>query len=555
MLLAILMVVSLFAACGQEAPATTPDPAAPNTVAPPPSSAPPTPIPDLVDRKFTTTRHITVEIFNRNNDGGTKPEDNMYTDFIKEGMLREHNVDVTFVPIGRWSEVDDINNLLAAGNAPDVCVTYSYPTIQTYAGMGGVLNMEPYLTQYKDQLPNLWNLLGDTNIYYNQDPTYKTIWAIEARLAVNNRINTFVRQDWLTKLNIKAPTTLAEFEAMLVAFKDNASTLLGADADKMVPFSISFDIGWRANNLMISKVPSNISDKELYIHDFDDRQILYPGIKEGIRVLNKWYNMDLIWKDFYLYGSGDPTEDNMMKAGYVGSFMHNWDYPYRNADDGISGNLHKLVGPDAEYIAVDPFESDNGAHRKLIGSTVDRKVFFPATNDEPVASLFYLDFISKLENRMYLQIGDEGVTHKVHPDGTVEILKRDSGDPAIMNSPSNIDYTILINGLDLGDLDKTVKSIALSYPGVDPAVIRVAYDACRKDAFSAPHFNVGTIQSESGMGPPLAAKRDAFLNQAVVAPVDQFDAVFDAGMADYLASGGQAIIDERTAAYEKYFGK
>ena len=31
------------------------------------------------------------------------------------------------------------------------------------------------------------------------------------------------------------------------------------------------------------------------------------------------------------------------------------------------------------------------------------------------------------------------------------------------------------------------------------------------------------------------------------------DAVYDSGLEDYLASGGQAIIDERLAAYEKYF--
>jgi putative aldouronate transport system substrate-binding protein len=51
----------------------------------------------------------------------------------------------------------------------------------------------------------------------------------------------------------------------------------------------------------------------------------------------------------------------------------------------------------------------------------------------------------------------------------------------------------------------------------------------------------------------LTAKRDTFLPQAVAAPVDQFDAVYDAGMEDYLASGGQAIIDERTEAYAKYY--
>ena len=33
--------------------------------------------PGFVDGKFTETRHITVEIYNRNNDGGTDPTNNV----------------------------------------------------------------------------------------------------------------------------------------------------------------------------------------------------------------------------------------------------------------------------------------------------------------------------------------------------------------------------------------------------------------------------------------------------------------------------------------------
>ncbi|NLJ74809.1 MAG: sugar ABC transporter substrate-binding protein, partial [Firmicutes bacterium] len=153
--------------------------------------------PEIVDGRFTKTRKITVEIFDRSNPGGSKPEDNFYTDFIKEGMLRDHNVEVTFVPVPRWTEVEVLNNLLAGGDAPDICVTYDYPTILAYANMGGVLDMAPYLEEYKDLVPDLWDFLGEQNLYWNRDPEKGTVWAIEARLAHDTRINTFVREDWL----------------------------------------------------------------------------------------------------------------------------------------------------------------------------------------------------------------------------------------------------------------------------------------------------------------------------------------------------------------------
>lgn len=506
---------------------------------------------EIVDGRFTQTRYITVEVYDRSNDGGSTPEDNFYTDFIKEGMLRDHNVDVTFVPVGRWTEDSDINNLLAAGTAPDVCVTYNYPAILSYANMGGIVDLAPLLDEYKDMLPNLWDLLTETNLYWNQDPEKGTVWAIEARLNNNQRINTFVREDWLNALGLEEPTTLEEFEAMLYAFKDNAELLLGDDAAMMIPFSVSFDVGWRADHLLTSFVPSDTTDKDFYIYGFDDRHLLYPNYKEGVRKLNEWYNAGLMWNDFALYGPGDKTEDNLMKSGYVGAFIHNWDYPYRDGEEGIHFNLQTGIGEEAAFIAIEPFQNDAGEHRKFLDNPIDRKVFFPYTNDEPLASLLYLDWISTFENRFFLQFGEEGVTHEITEDGAIKTLAT-TGEK-IINSPANIDYTITINGLDVGSPEETSKAIALGYGGVDSRFISKAFAASVNDGYIVPHFSCGEITSEEGMATPLKEKRDALFAQSITASPDKFDEVYDAGMADYLNSGGQLIIDERTAAYERYY--
>jgi len=566
LLLACVMLLTMLAACTVAPISTTPstpktsepstpskttEPSTPSTPSTPSKADPTKAAEPTAAPKAEKPTKITVEIFDRGNAGGSAPEDNYYTDYIKRGMLRDYNVEVTFVPVPRWTEVDVLNNLLAAGDAPDVCVTYSYPTIQTYANMGGVVDMAPYLDSMKPQLNNLWDLLGDTNIYYNRDPVAGTVWAIEALRFINVRIDTFVREDWLKKLSIKEPTSLQEFETMLKAFKDNASTLLGKDASKMVPFSTSYDVGWRANNLLVSFIPASTSDKDWYINGFDDRQLQLPGIKEGIRKLNEWYNAGLMWKDFALYGEGDTTEDNLMKAGYVGSFIHNWDYPYRSAEQGIHYNLQTLVSPDAAYIAVDPFKNDAGKYSKLLYSTVDRKVFFPSTNKEPEASLLYLDWITDFEHRNFLQIGEEGVTHKVLEDGTVQTIA--GRDDKIMNSGNNIDYTITINGLDMGDAVKSSKSLALGYAGVDKRFIEKAYVTGMKDGFVPQNFNVGEIKSEEGMGQALKEKRDNLLAQAIVCKPADFDSIWDSGYKDYLDSGARAIQEERKAAYEKYY--
>ena len=507
---------------------------------------------EIVDGKFTTTRHITVEVYDRGNDGGSDPTNNMYTEYIKKGMLEDHNVEVEFVKVPRWTEVEEINNLLAAQKAPDICVTYSYPTIQTYADMGGVMDLSTLLEENKDLAPNLWGWLQENNIYWDRDPVDGTIWAIEARLATSNRVLTFVRQDWLDALGIAAPTTTEEFEAMLYAFKERASELPVDDASKVVPYSVSYDVGWRAATLIESFLDPNISDREFYINGFDDRKITQNGTKEAVRLLNKWYNDGLMWNNFALYGSGDTTEDDNMKAGYVGVFTHNWDYPFRNGVDSINANLARNVGPDAKYVAIDPFTSSDGSHTKFVPGPVDRKVFFPLTNDEPLACLLYLDWISDPEHIEYLQIGDEGVTHKVLESGAIQTMAA-TGD-AIMNSGMNIDYTITCNGLKLADPEKTQLSKAYNYAEIDPEIVAQADTFAQTDLHFIKNVNVGAIEAEAGIGDTLSSKRDQIFDQAVVAAPDQFDAVWDEFMEDYLSSGGQDIIDERTEKWEEFFG-
>ncbi|MDP3177156.1 MAG: sugar ABC transporter substrate-binding protein, partial [Spirochaetaceae bacterium] len=220
-------------------------------------------------------------------------------------------------------------------------------------------------------------------------------------------------------------------------------------------------------------------------------------------------------------------------------------------DNGIAANLKKLVGPDAAFIAIECFKNDAGAYRKYLSPPVDRKIFFPATNKEPVASLLYLDWISALENRKFLQIGEPGVTHEPQADGSVKTIAAKG--EKIMNSGFNLDYTITINGLDLGKQDLNAKSLAMGYAGVDKRFIEKSYATQRNQSRITANFNVGAIQSEEGMGPVEKEKRDNLLVQAIVAKPDQFDSVWDKGFKDLLNSGVQAIIDERRAKYDVFF--
>ena len=512
----------------------------------------------FVDGKFTETRKITVEIYNRNNDGGTDPTNNVWTEYLKKGMLEKYNVEVEYVSVGRWTETDDIAQLMADKQAPDISYTYGANTIISYANMvdengnPGVINLAPYLEEYKDYVGNVISLLGgEDNLYYDKDPATGAVWMIEGVRADTSRITTFIRKDWLDKLGLGLPTTEEEFYNALVAFRDNAETLLGENADKMIPYTTSTDIGWRNDLMSISKVAEDIDDATLFVYGYDDRHLLVPGYKEGIRVLNKWYNEGLVWKDFGLYNDSTVEDDNM-KAGYVGAFMHNWDYPFRNGEDCINLNLQRNVGPDAMFVPIDCFQNDAGITRKYMGAAVgsDRKIFLPSTNKEPLASLLYIDFISSPETIKYLQTGEEGVNFTMTEDGAYQILPA-TGD-WVKNSGNNIDYTMTCNGLYLGEA--TGATTALSYPGIPAEIVIQANEFGKNNGRYPAHYNVGTIESETEVGTSLTEKRDELLTKAVTASIEDFDSVYDSNMEDYMNMGGQEIIEERIEKLQEVYG-
>jgi putative aldouronate transport system substrate-binding protein len=542
--------------------------------------------------RFKETRTIKVQLFDRTRDDGrTDPANCYWTKWLQFSALRDLNINVEYQIFPRWGEENEISVTLASGSAPDIMYTYNYDAIQIYAeDMSGILDMDPFVTDLAFLAPNLWELLGPELIYFNRNPITGTIWAIEGIIQSSVRINTFVREDWLARIDFPEPTNAAEFEAMLYAFRDSAELLLGADADKIIPLSVGADVGWRADHLLASFVPNSFTDKERYIYGYDDRMFLFPGIKEGVRLLNTWYNAGLMWSDFHLYGGrGDTTEDSLKKSGVVGSFISNWDLPYRGDANGVQGMMRQALNDEsAGYKAIGAFQNDEGLYKKFMPANNDRKICFPHTNSEPEASLIYLDYISSEYVRSYLGTGVENINFEFVRDGDGEVIAVRKLDPTvealrdnifesapgiindrtgtnvwtwaelIVNSPQNIDYLMTFNtnsNLWFQNDAIAAASQAYSFPEATEEQIRRAFHFTTLDARMGINVQAGRIEAETIVGGRhLNDKRDTTLVSAVRAAPGDFDRVFDSGMADYLASGGQEIIDERMAAWVAMYG-
>jgi putative aldouronate transport system substrate-binding protein len=484
---------------------------------------------------------ITVEVFDRGTDGGkTNPTDNYWAKWIQEKVLADENIEVTFVPVPRSDETTMLNNLMASATAPDLCYTYSGDLITLYRDQGGLTELSPYIPAMKD----LDTLLGEDKalpgrrmIERNKDLTDNTVHSIVARRMNVAMVTTFIRKDWLDKLGLGVPTTRDEWYNALKAFKDNASKL-GTD---VIPFTMTTDIRWRASTLVDSFLDPNITEKDRWINSPIGRNVMLPGAKEGYRFLNKMYLEGLIDPEFYLY-QDDVKNEELIKAGRVGSFIHNWDQAYRNSpswQDGLKQNV-----PDGEYIAIDPFVNAAGKTYKGKYDAAGINIFIPATAKDPEAVTRYLNWLAKPEVYKFLQFGEEGKNHKI-VNGLPATIPADG--PTIQNSGNNLDYTMPMNGIWLGDEETTAKALANGY-ACEPKYIVEAYNTAMKDAEAG--LVVPVILTAAGpYTEDLTKKCNDGGSNAVRAPEGQFDKVWDAFIADFRASGADEIIAERAAKF------
>jgi len=489
---------------------------------------------------------ITVEVFDRGTDGGkTNAANNAWTDWIKKKVLKDENIDVTFIPIPRNEETQALNNMMAAASSPDICYTYDADLINHFGEMGGVVDLAPYvdtlLKDYDAFLGQDPSMPGERLIYRNRDRETGKMYMIPGRYMYTASQNLFIRKDWLDKLGLPLPTTKEEFYNTLVTFKEKDPG--GVGKDRVIPFTMTQDVRWTAGIIVDPFIDPNLSIKERWINTVIDRYILLPGYKEGYRFLNKMYNAGLIDRDFPLYNN-DETVTNLLKSGVVGSFAHNWDQIYRG-NTKILEDLQKNI-PGADLVPIDAIQSVDGVTRKRGSPPTSLLWFIPATAKNPEAAIRYVNWLSRFENYNFLQIGQEGVNHEI-VNGVPKII------PAtgiwIQNSGGNGDYAFNLNGYDLRDPELNAKVLANSYTW-PPEIITNAYRISSTNAISSPFIPVKLLAA-TAVQQTLTDKGINLYVNAVTARSGNFDDVWDKGVKDWLASGAQSVIDERREKYRE----
>lgn len=298
-------------------------------------------------------------------------------------------------PAGASNSKEIFNMMMTSGDIPDI-VNAQVSEIKKYGAEGAFYPLNeimeecaPDFVKFLDENPDIKKGITnpDGNIYVipyvTSDPIGK-VW--------------FIRQDWLDKFNLEAPTTPDEVYTVLKTFVDGDANGNGIKDETGYFGKASMEA--IPDLLGLFGVPAGF-----YVQNGKIVSSMYmPEIKEGIKEITKWYQEGLIDKEIFTRG-GKARE--VMFGQDIGAMTHDWFPSTSNFNDIVSEevdgfHLVAIAPPNAQLGT--PIEYSNPGRAKL----EQQGIAISASTADPKLVLRYLNFFWTEEGRRLANFGVEG---------------------------------------------------------------------------------------------------------------------------------------------------
>lgn len=230
---------------------------------------------------------------------GTESDPNNRTIFKRLEEQTNVHVEWRTIQSDQWGDKIQLE-MANAKTLPDFVFNAGFgePDLLKYAKQGVIIPLEDYIDKY---MPNLSKV-------FEQAPAYKAmcmdadghIWGlpwIEQLGSEKTAIQLlddmpFINVAWLDFLNLEMPTTVDEFEAVLVAFRDNAAALkaeFNIDGD-IIPMSCIMNDGGQDPYILINGFGEGYGDPDTWKHLVvtDDGKVVSDATSEGFKKGTAW---------------------------------------------------------------------------------------------------------------------------------------------------------------------------------------------------------------------------------------------------------------------------
>ena len=489
---------------------------------------------------------LRVEAYDRSI-AGFNVEDCMQLRYAQENFGDPNHIKLVYVPVSRWDEGDVLVQMFAANNAPDLCLTYNGDFINQAISEGSIWQLDDLLAEYGQ---GLVNFLGAETLMpfgqkdFNGDGTPEQ-WFIPARRLNVADVGYFIREDWLKALNMEKSTDVAGLTEFFRAAK--AANLGGAQTVPMHIDLYESNPLYNISRFIDSFIDFNQVTEEDWFAAVELHEML-PGSKEGYRWLNQLWNEGLLYENFFI--DNNDEQDNYLVNGFYGFFSMQPDQPWRT-DKNYEIEMEKAV-EGAHWVSVNPFKNESiNKYPHSVYAANGLSIIIPKTASEEVAAaaIKYMDWMAQPENMFFMQNGVEGINY---------LNTTEDGIPCDVQSADNVadeykmhagDICFISNGLYYGSEELNAKGLALAFEARFADDIAQSYVDANTDPWTQNSFTV-TINASTDFGASVKNKQAKFLTDVITCPADQFDAVYDAAIADTLNAGADKIMEEQREAYK-----
>jgi putative aldouronate transport system substrate-binding protein len=374
---------------------------------------------------------VSIKMFNRVNAGIVLENNPVLAEAEK---LANVKLSVEAPPINNY--VDKLQVLMASGDLPDLIYNWggADTNMETWAKNGLLTPLDDKIAKYPNLMKNITKEMWDSVKSVNDGKIY-----VIPRPNVVNHWGYMINQQWLDKLNLKAPTTLDEFTNVCRAFAKNDPDGNGKADTFCVSFSnpsLGNNTIWNSTNFLASAfdlpVVNGAKDTDgtykirekmsgyipylTYLKQLTDEKLIDPEF-----LINKIYV--------------DQEKLNQNKIGIIYSHQY-----------AVMANLSKDKESDKKYTYHGVLKDNKGVASDWVSPATWGGWMIPKSSKNVDAVLKFLDWGNTTEANTLFQIGLKGVTYDSYDPATKKITRTPEQTAKLATLTST--YMTLANAID-----------------------------------------------------------------------------------------------------------
>lgn len=305
------------------------------------------------EETVTFTRGVSGNAATSNFPEGDSFADNTYTRYVKEKLNIEPKV--------AWeTDGNNYNQKVAlsitSGDIPDTMIVDRTMFKQMLDNDLLADMTDVYEACISDEIREEYDTFGQE--LFDQVSVDGRMYGIPGTSISGQHSLLWIRQDWLDKLGLEAPTTVEELEEVAKAFVEQdpggngegqtIGLTLAADGEAGMVWT-EYNVANGANSIFSAygAYPGSWIDV--------DGEVQYgsiqPEMKKGLEVLNRFYEEGILDKEFAVRKSED--RDELVASGRVGILFCPW-WGYNGIPESIGNNK------DAEWTVISGVVDENG---------------------------------------------------------------------------------------------------------------------------------------------------------------------------------------------------